>query len=143
MSYSARDRDRHRLAVSAVTGVVTVGSLTAVGWLAGAAAHDQAADQAARQAALTRARAEYATALARSRGAARPPLKQRPTRVRVTTRYVRGTATAAVGSGGTVSTPASAGSRDGSGSGGPSSGGGPGPSTPAPPPPPPPPTSGS
>ena len=136
MSYTARNRDRHRLAVSAVTGVVTVASLTSVGWLTGAAADDFEQEQAEKEARAAQELAEYNKALARSQR--HDVLRQRPARTRVTTRYVTagtaGTANA-VGAGGTVSSPATSGS-SGPGPSGGSSGG-----SVAPPPPPPPPSS--
>jgi len=140
MSYTARNRDRHRLAVSAVTGVITVGSLTSIGWLTGAAADDFEQEQAEKEARAAQELAEYNAALARSQ---RPTaLRERPTRTRVTTRYVTaGGAINAVGAGGTVTSSSPSGGSSGPSASG-SSGGSSGPA-PAPPPPPPPPSSGS
>lgn len=142
MSYTARNRERHRLAVSAVTGVVTVGSLTSIGWLTGAAADDFEQEQAGKKARAAQELAEYNAALARSQ---RPTaLRERPTRTRVTTRYViAGGATNAVGTGGTLSSSSSRSSTSSSGgSSGPSASGSSGGSS-GPPPPPPAPSSGS
>jgi hypothetical protein len=150
MTYSSRTRDRYRLAVSAATGVVTVGAFTATGWLAGAAAHDTAAakavDQAAQQQAARRTEAaqaryqarlkRYQARIARAERAKREELVQRPTRVRVTTRYVRSGSGSSVGGGGTVTSHQSSGTSHTAA-----------PAAPAPPPPPPPapaaPSSGS
>ena len=112
MSYSHRHRDRYRLAVTAVTGVTTVGALTATGWLVGASAQDYTDQQkakAAEEAAAAKAwakkyarqQARYAKAQA---AAAAPILKQRPYVTRTTTQYVQaaGTSAAPGGSGGSV-----------------------------------------
>ena len=143
MSYSSRTRDRYRLAVTAATGSLAAAAIAGTGWVVGAVAHDQA-QQDAVQAEADRALARYEARVARQQAAAQQPdtvLRQRPTRTRVTTRYVSGSATTIpVGGGGTVSTPTIP-----SGTGG-SSGGGsatPAPPTPPPPPPPPAPSSGS
>ena len=146
MSYTARNRERHRLAVSAVTGVITVGSLTSLGWLTGAAADDFEQEQAEQKARAAQELAEYEAALARSQRPA--ALRERPTRTRVTTRYVTAAgATSTVGAGGTLSSSSSSASTSSSGgSSGPSSSGSSGGSSgpePAPPPPPPPSSSGS
>ena len=148
MSYTARNRERHRLAVSAVTGVITVGSLTSIGWLTGAAADDFEQEEAEKKARAAQELAEYNAALARSQRPA--ALRERPTRTRVTTRYVTaGGATNAVGAGGTLSSSSSSvstGSSSGGSSGPSASGSSGGSSGPAPapaPPPPPPPSSGS
>ena len=153
MSYTSRDRDRFRLAVAAVTGVSTVGALTATGWLIGKAADDFAAQQAAASAQQQQAQQQAKGAQQQGRqGAdrqrpARPQLRQRPHVTRVTVRYVTGTTSSNPVGGGTVSAPVSSsgssgGSSGSSGSGSSSSGPGP---APAPPPPPPPaaPSSGS
>jgi uncharacterized membrane protein YgcG len=141
MSYTARNRERHRIAVSAVTGVVTVGSLTSIGWLAGAAADDFEQEQAEQKARAAQEQAEYNAALARSQR--QTALRERPTRTRVTTRYVTaGGATNAVGAGGTLGSSTSTSSSGGS-SGPSASGSSGGSSGPPPPPPPPPPSSGS
>jgi hypothetical protein len=145
MAYTPRTRDRHRLGVSVVTGATTALTLTATGWVMGAAAHDyeqRQADRAARQreaeAVAARQQAEYRVALERSKSRV-VIVGRRPHRVHVITRYVRAAASAPVApaSGGYVSPPSAP------------SGGGPTRSAPtthaAPPPPPPPPapTSGS
>ena len=63
MTYTARTRDRYRRALAAITGLTTVGTLTACGWLAGTASRDYNAEQvakdAARQAAQRRALADW------------------------------------------------------------------------------------
>ena len=110
MTYSARTRDRFRLAVAAVTGVTTVAALSATGWLAGAAAHDSEALQQ-EQAAV--AQAKYRSDLAAWRkanavDAATPQqrtmveLRDRPHHTETTLRYVQGTGASAVGAGGQV-----------------------------------------
>lgn len=153
MSYTAKTRDRNRLAVNAVTGVITAASLTSVGWLTGAAADDFAQDQAEQeaqqQAQARQTQADYAAALAKSQRPQKPTLRQRPTRTRVITRYVRAVGTSSVvGSGGTVTSSSSSASAGFSGPGlsggssGGASGGSSGPA-PAPPPPPPPPAPSS
>jgi hypothetical protein len=141
MTYTARTRDRYRLAVAAVTGVTAVGALTSTGWFAGVAAREHTADQTAQQAQqqaaadrAARAQARYETRVARQQSAALGSdvaLRQRPAVTRVTTRYVASTAQGAVGSGGSVSQAAPA---------QPAPAGNPAPAhVPAPPPPPPPP----
>lgn len=147
MTYTSCTRDRYRFAVWTTTAAVAAGALTATGWVAGAAAHDRAQDDAARQAEQdAQAGAEYAAWLARYGDQARSQrprtvVRQRPARTRVSTRYVIATgSTAAVGAGGTVSTPIAPSSQSqqtGSGSGTQT------PQPPPPPPPPPTPTSGS
>jgi len=107
MSYTARTRDRYRLAVAAVTGVTSIAALTATGWFTGLASASyqetlsdkaQAGDAATAaneqaQAEYEQAQAEYETQLAEYEAAQkaslrpqalRPPaqpiaLKQRPT----------------------------------------------------------------
>lgn len=160
MSYTAKTRDRYRLAVAAVSGLATFGALTATGLIAGAAAQDYEAQQAQKRAdelaakkayqvakkqrkALIKANKQYYAQLAEQASNPRVVLRERPHVTRVTTVYVGGTGSGAVGSGGTVSGGSSyaGGSSSGGGStssGGSSSGGG-GTSAPAPPPPPPPP----
>lgn len=150
MTYDAKSRDRYRRAVTGVTGALTAGVLVGTGAISGQAAHDlnqQAAAEQAKQAeeyaAWQAERAAYDAEVARLR-AENPPVvvKQRPTRTRVTTRYVNGGSPSSV----SVSSAGSRGSGASSGSGGNTagspggrnSGGGAGP-TPAPPPPPPPP----
>jgi hypothetical protein len=158
MTYTSTTRDRYRLAVWSVTAAVAAGAITATGWVAGAAAQDQAQDDSARQAEQdAQARQEYDAWLARygEQPRTRKPravLRQRPVRTRVTTRYITATSpTAAVGTGGTVSTPSTSTSSSSSSSQQPSSSGGGNqtqtqtqtPQPPPPPPPPPTPTSGS
>jgi len=96
MSYDAQSRDKHRRTVAVVTGAMTIGAISATGWLAGNAARDFEREQAEQQAAqeraearATQARIRYERALARS-GQQDGQLRQRPTRTRVTTRYVSG-----------------------------------------------------
>jgi hypothetical protein len=101
-----RRRDRYRYAVAAMTGLAAAGSLTATGWVAGQAAHAWSAQQATVPGATTPAdpaRAAPQPAAHRSRDRARQPrvvLRDRPTRTRVSTRYV--TPAAPVGGGGSV-----------------------------------------
>ena len=151
MTYTASTRDRYRLAVWTATASVAAGAIAATGWAAGAAAHEQArADAAKKTEQDARADAEYAAWLAQygNQAAARKPraiVRQRPTRTRVTTRYVTATSpAAAVGPGGTVSTPttSTAQTQQTSASGG-NGGSGQTSNPPPPPPPPPTPTSGS
>ena len=145
---SPRSRDRFRIGASTLTALVTAGSLTAVGWFAGAAADQQQTKQAHDDAARARAdakaaaaKAKYDAAVARQKSASYTPrviLRPRPHRTVVHTQYVRGASTPVTIGGSTVSQPGSS---------------TPAPtyrppthSTPAPPPPPPPPpapTSGS
>lgn len=110
MTYSARTRDRFRLAVAAVTGVTTVAALSAAGWLAGAAAHDSEELQQ-EQAAVAQAKYRSDLAAWRKAGAVnactqqqRPgvELRDRPHRTETTVRYVHLTGTSAVGAGGQV-----------------------------------------
>jgi hypothetical protein len=163
MSYSHRHRDRYRLAVTAVTGVSTVGALTATGWLASVAAQDYTDQQKAKAAEEAQAAKAWAKKYARQQAkyakaqaaAAEPIVKQRPYVTRTTTQYVQAAGTsAAPGSGGEVA-PVSSGSAAAPAAApaasapapapapaapapAPSGGGGGG-SAPAPPPPPPPP----
>ena len=95
MSYDAQSRDKHRRTVAVVTGAMTVGAISATGWLAGNAARDFEQEQAEKQAAEEKAQARYERALARSGRQQDQQLRQRPTRTRVTTRYVSGDAPAA------------------------------------------------
>jgi hypothetical protein len=74
--HDARRRDRHRLAATATTGVVAVAAISATGAVAGHLAREQAQQDAAARAQQTRAERPQ------------PRLRERPTRVRVTTRYV-------------------------------------------------------
>ena len=110
MTYSSKKRDRYRVAVTAVTGLTVAGTLTSAGWIAGAAAQDYEASQSTQQpdraAAATPQTRASATHHEVRRAAPRVVLRQRPTRVRTTTRYVAGATSAAVGGGGSVgSTP--------------------------------------
>ena len=163
MTYTPRSRERYRAAVWATTATVAAGAISATGWVAGAAAHDEATDAAVNQAAQdAQAQREHDRWLARygdaspSRERRHPVVRQRPTRTRVTIRYVTAAGTnPAPGPGGTVSPSTGSTSQQlttvqpaqpassGTGGGG---GGGTG-ATPHPPPPPPPPpptpTSGS
>lgn len=152
MTYTARTRDGYRRALASVTGLTTVGALTACGWLAGAAARDHSADQsskdAARQQTQRQALAEWQrqqAAWLAAQPAPRPRVravwKKRPEVTVVDTRVVR---IASVGTGGSLSNSGSgqtysgsSGSGGGSGGGSGSGGGGrPPASHPAPPPPP-------
>jgi hypothetical protein len=156
MSYTPRKRDRYRLAVAAITGVTTVGALTATGWLGGVAAADynaqeqeRAAEQAAATAKAERAQAKYDAAVARQQSRANGPrivYKQRPVKRRVSVRYVNGTSSGSPYSGpsGSVtstSTSTSNGTSTTSSTGHQSPASNPAP--PPPPPPPPAPSSGS
>ena len=128
MSYSAKDRDRGRATVTAMTAAVTVGSLTSMGWLAGAAADEHNESQA------------QAEETQRPASGVRIVVRERPTRTRFTVRYVEtaGVTTLGGGSIAPATTAASSALTGSGGSSGPSSGGGgsPGPSAPAPQPPP-------
>lgn len=92
MDYTSRTRDRFRWAATGVSGLLTTGFLIGTGALAGQIAADQQAADAARQ----RHQAEqYAAWQAeqthvQARGNTRPRIvtRERPARVRVTTRYV-------------------------------------------------------
>jgi hypothetical protein len=115
MTPTSRSRDHFRLGVSAVTALVTAGSLTAVGWFAGSAAreHDakQAKDDAARAVAevkAARARATYEAAVAAAKSAALSPrmiLRTRPHRTVVHTRYIASATAPVVVGGGSVPSP--------------------------------------
>jgi hypothetical protein len=138
MTYTARTRDRYRLAVTMTTATVAAGALAATGWLTGAAAQDhaqEAADQQAEKDAAARAAydawvAKYGDP-AQYQGA-RTVVRDRPTKTRVTTRYVSGAgASVSLGQGGTISTPSRPGSTNNA------------PPLPPPPPPPPAPSNGS
>lgn len=109
MSYDARTRDRYRLAVLATTATLGAAAITATGWLTGAAAHAQDEKEAQEQANQDAdARAAY-DSWVRSYGSpeAQEPrtiVRERPSRTRVTTRYVTAAAPpSSVGGGGTVS----------------------------------------
>ncbi|WP_372736721.1 hypothetical protein, partial [Nocardioides sp.] len=143
MVYTTRRRNRFRVAVSAVTGVLTVTSLSATGWLAGRvsaeAADAQAEKDLAAQAAedeawaeYVRQQEEYAAALAAQVPEREVVVRQRPQRTRTTIRYVRASPTGNGGSGGGVSSsaghsssgPSSSGTSSAPGSGGGGGGGG-------------------
>lgn len=126
MSYDSNTRDRYRLAVRATTASVAAGAMTATGWLAGAAAQDQAQVTAEKQAAQD------------ARQAAQKPttiVRERPTTTRVTTRYITAARSSdPIGNGGDVNSDSSdSGSNQGSSAPAQDN------SAPAPPPPPPPP----
>lgn len=98
MTYTSMTRDRYRLAVTAGTGLAVVGSLAAGGWLVGAAQETFEADQPAEP--------DQATSTAGQ--GARPEdrgLRQRPTRTRITMRYVRAAGGSTVGTGGSLTAP--------------------------------------
>ncbi|GAA3802599.1 hypothetical protein GCM10022242_02020 [Nocardioides panacisoli] len=109
MTYDSRTRDRYRLAVTGATAAVAAAAITATGWLAGTAAHHQdqaAAQRKADQKALARAqyaawKAKYGDPARARHAHTRIVLKDRPTRTRVTTRYVTAASTS-LGQGGTV-----------------------------------------
>ena len=116
MPYSTAVRDRYRVAVAAVSGLTAIAALSATGWLAGTAAQatdSKQADQAGQAGKDAAARAAWRASRHPTRAAAvasrdrRVVLKQRPQLTHVTTRYVQGAPAAPVGSGGTVSHPAS------------------------------------
>jgi hypothetical protein len=109
MTYSSTDRNRYRVAVAAVSGVTAVAAFSASGWLAGAAARStesQQADQATPAAPTAAAPDGAARGTDRANHHRKVVLRQRPHRTRTTIRYVQGTPSAPVGSGGTVSQPA-------------------------------------
>ncbi len=118
MTPTPRSRDRFRLGVSTVTALVTAGSLTAVGWFAGSAAHEQevkqAHDDAARalaDARAARAKATYDAAVAAAKSASLPRrviLRPRPHRTVVHTQYVHAATTPVTVGGTTVTQPGSA-----------------------------------
>lgn len=149
MSYTAKTRDRYRLAVAAVSGLATFGALSATGLIAGAAAQDYQQEQAAKKAdqleakrayqlakrqraALIKANKKYYAKLTQQAAHPRIVFRERPHVTQVTTQYIGAGGSGYVGSGGTVS----GGSPNGSSGGG---GGGGGGAAPPPPPPPPPP----
>jgi hypothetical protein len=112
MTYDARTRDRYRLAVTATTAAMAAGAVVATGWLAGAAAQDHArvtAEQQARKDAVARQRYDAWVARYGDPSQYRRPstvVRERPTRTRVTTRYVAGAApSTTVGPGGTLTVP--------------------------------------
>jgi hypothetical protein len=104
-----RRRNRYQHAVAALTGLAAAGSLTATGWLAGEAAHTwqnpDAAGTGTGNGAQDRSRPVPAGS-GDDREDERPRIlvRERPTRTRVSTRYV--TPAAPIGGGGSVrSTP--------------------------------------
>ena len=113
MTPTPRSRDRFRLGVSTVTALVAAGSLTAVGWFAGAAAREQEVKQAHDDAARRRCRRQGGARegdvrrRGRHRRSPRPPPRRvilRPPPARATvvhTQYVHA-ATAPVTVGGTT-----------------------------------------
>ncbi len=107
MSYTAKTRDRYRLAVAAVSGLATFGALTATGLIAGAAAQDYEAQQAQKRAdelaakhayqlakkqrkALIKANKKYYARLAEQASKPRIVLRERRHVTHVTTQYVGG-----------------------------------------------------
>ena len=167
MTYNARTRDGYRHALSVLTGLTTVGVLTACGWLAGSASEDFHAEQAAKETARKEAdraaqadwRRQQAAWHAAQPRQVRTVWKRHPVKTVVDTRSVVATSTT-IGAGGPVSSGSSTASSStasrsagsigssgssgssgsvSSGSGTGSSGSGPRPSAPKPPPPPPPP----
>jgi hypothetical protein len=118
MTPSPRRRDTVRLGISSVTALVGVGSLTAVGWFAGAAARQHTteqqrteADRSAAYARAAEAKARYDAAMARRRSASfrrHVVFRPRPTRTVVRTQYVQSAAAPVTVGGGTVSTPSHA-----------------------------------
>jgi hypothetical protein len=105
-SGQARRRDRYRYAVAGLTGLAAAGSLTATGWVAGQAAQAWSAQQGVVPAPATTggpAAAVPRPAAHRTHPRTRKPQvvqRDRPTRTRVSTRYV--TPAAPVGGGGSV-----------------------------------------
>ena len=129
MSYDSKTRDRYRLAVRATTATVAAGAMTATGWVAGAAAQDQAKVTAEK-------RAAQAAEAARLAQTPRTVVRERPATTRVTTRYITAARSSdPVGNGGDVNSDSGS---DGGGDGG-SSAPAQNNSAPAPQPPPPPP----
>ncbi|GAA3545021.1 hypothetical protein [Nocardioides daeguensis] len=152
MTYDSTTRDRFRWAVTGVSGALAVTALVGTGAITGQAArqlHEQeAADQRRQAEELAAWRAEQAAYEAALAASAPTPavVKQRPTRTRVTVRYVSGTGPSPVTVSSGSSGPASSGGRSGApggGTGAASGSGTPGGGTPAPPPPPPPPPASS
>ncbi|KAA1426079.1 hypothetical protein [Nocardioides antri] len=148
MTYDARQRDRYRLAVTAVTGLATCAVAAATGAATGMAEAKTAQEQAAQA-------TGHPPAQAAARGK-RVIMKERPVRTKVVTRVVQvtvggGEATPVSSTGTSGSTSTSTSSSGGSGSSGSSGGSGnsgpgssqSGPSQPPPPPPPPSQSSGS
>src|SRR4051812_34641295 len=105
-------RDRYLLAVTAVTGLATAGAMTATGWIAGQAANAWAQQSPApapsspqvpaTQLLGTQPAGTQAAGTKHRAGARKPRVvvRTRPTRTRVSTRYV--TSPAPVGGGGSV-----------------------------------------
>src|SRR5688572_9961871 len=89
--YSSASRDRYRTVVTVGTGLGVVGALAGSGWLAGAAAARFEAGQAGGAA------DEASSKPARAERRDDRPLRQRPTRTRVTVRYVTAAGASAVG----------------------------------------------
>jgi hypothetical protein len=126
MTHTPRTRDRYRLAVAAVTGLTSVGAITATGWIAGAASADykaELAQRADRERAVAKDRAQqqakYEAELAAYEAAQGKPAtagrtqqvvdgaqpvieKERSTETRDTVRYVPEVESGDVGSGGNV-----------------------------------------
>ncbi|HEU5035530.1 MAG TPA: hypothetical protein VFT70_00885 [Nocardioides sp.] len=110
MVSSTTARDRSRIAVAAVSGLTTITALSATGWVAGSAARATEADRAspttpATQTPTNRHADRRVRADARTDDKPEVILRQRPQRTHVSVRYVQGTPSAPVGSGGTVSQP--------------------------------------
>jgi hypothetical protein len=153
MVHTPRGRDTVRLTVSAATAVVGAASLTAVGWLAGAAARQQGVEQARTDAehskavaAAAEAKARYDAAVAERRfgsAAHRVLLRPRPSRTVVHTRYLSASAGSLTVGGGTFSTPTSPQAPPVAQQPAPVQHAPPAPPPPPPPPPPPAPSSGS
>lgn len=163
---AGRRRRRTRAAVGVSTGLATVATLGATGWVAGLAADAHAGELTAQHLEQRRSATEYRQELAEHRAAvraqrrteaSRPRIvyRDRPTRTLVTVRYVAGSTSPGVapGPGGAVSssggyvTPApslsAAGSSGTSAPAGAPQPAAPQPAAPPPPPPPPAPSSGS
>jgi hypothetical protein len=86
--YTSRERDRGRLAVTAVTGLGAVGALTTTGWLAGVAAADFATEQAATSTSGTSGGGGSTQSVADRRADRGRALRERPYVTRVTIRYL-------------------------------------------------------
>ncbi len=113
---AGRRRRRTRAAVGVSTGLATVATLGATGWVAGLAADAHAGELTAQRLEQRRSATEYRQELAEHRAAvraqrrteaSRPRIvyRDRPTRTRVTVRYVAGSTSPGVapGPGGAVS----------------------------------------
>jgi hypothetical protein len=135
MTYTQMTRDRYRLAVTAATGVTTAGALTATGWLGGLVAADFQRDQVEKAADQT-TQGTKSTGANRAGRPTRVVYRERPVRTRVAYRYLTAdSGSAAVGTGGSVSTTStssggSSGGNSGGNSGPSSSGGSSGPAAP-------------